>query len=292
MKRRDEVLVGIFVTAAVIVAALGSLWLVRGGLAPGYALYSRFPWGAGVKQGQPVWLVGVTVGYIDDIDLDPSGSVVVKMRIEKAYDVPKGTTAALVANGLFGDQAVDLKPAGPNPDTFAPGDTIPIRPAQAGIALLTQRADTVSAALSVLMGTARAQLVDSGGLAEVRRALVSMNRLVAQLATVANVQSAELQATIATARNRIAAVDSAQVDTAVRSMRTASENLSRITARLDTTANRVNALLAKSDSAGTVGRLLRDPALYDSLRTLLGGVHTLLDDLKKNPRKYINLRIF
>ena len=32
MKRRDEVLVGIFITVAAAVALLGTLWLVRGGL--------------------------------------------------------------------------------------------------------------------------------------------------------------------------------------------------------------------------------------------------------------------
>jgi hypothetical protein len=32
MKRRDEVLVGIFLTVAAAIALLGTLWLVRGGL--------------------------------------------------------------------------------------------------------------------------------------------------------------------------------------------------------------------------------------------------------------------
>ena len=62
MKKRDEVLVGLVITVAVIVVVLGSLWLARGGLSKGYPLYVKFPWGAGLKQGQPVLLVGVNVG--------------------------------------------------------------------------------------------------------------------------------------------------------------------------------------------------------------------------------------
>ena len=62
MKRRDEVLVGIFTTAAIAVIIVGALWLARGGLTSGYPLYSRFPWGSGLKQGQRVWLAGVTAG--------------------------------------------------------------------------------------------------------------------------------------------------------------------------------------------------------------------------------------
>ena len=62
MKRRDEFLVGAFTTLAVLLLAVGTLWLVRGGLAPGYRLFARFPWGQGLKPGQPVWLVGITAG--------------------------------------------------------------------------------------------------------------------------------------------------------------------------------------------------------------------------------------
>jgi phospholipid/cholesterol/gamma-HCH transport system substrate-binding protein len=54
MKRRDEVLVGIVVTIALVMGFVGALWLARGGLAPGYPMYAKFPWGAGLRQGQPV----------------------------------------------------------------------------------------------------------------------------------------------------------------------------------------------------------------------------------------------
>ena len=103
MKRRDEVLVGLIVTVAIIVTVLGSLWLARGGLSKGYPLYAKFPWGAGLKQGQPVWLVGVTVGYLDEVELHQDGTLVTTLRIQKSYQVPVTSTAAVVPNGIFGD---------------------------------------------------------------------------------------------------------------------------------------------------------------------------------------------
>ena len=69
MKRRDEVLVGIFLTVAVAIALLGTLWLVRGGLSSGYPLYARFAWGQNLKPGQPVLLAGVNVGAVADVTL-------------------------------------------------------------------------------------------------------------------------------------------------------------------------------------------------------------------------------
>jgi phospholipid/cholesterol/gamma-HCH transport system substrate-binding protein len=293
MKRRDEVLVGIFTTVAVLVAAVGTLWLVRGGLSPGYPLYSRFSWGAGVKEGQPVWLNGVTVGFVDKVELDPTGTVVVAMRIAKKYKVPQGTTAALVANGFFGDQAVGLQVSVPNPKAFQPRDTVPVRAAGVGIQALTQRADTISAGITSILVAARSQLVDSGGIANLRRTVASLNSLTNQLASIANVQSRELQSTLATTRNRIAAIDSLQVDSTVRSMRQAAGNLSTFTGQLQKSTDRMNALLALADSGnGSLAKLLRDPAAHDSVLAILGSMHSLIEDLKKNPRKYINLRIF
>ncbi|MEO7964659.1 MAG: MlaD family protein [Gemmatimonadaceae bacterium] len=293
MKRRDEVLVGIFTTAAVSVAVLGALWLARGGLDAGYPLYSRFPWGAGLKQGQPVWLVGVTVGFVDKVALDPRGTLVATYRIQDQYKVPKGTTATVVANGFFGDVAIALTPAAPNAQSFAEGDTVPVGPTATGIAQLTARADTITSGFNAILGSARAQLVDSGGIREIRQTLAASNRLVAQLGQIAALQSRELQSTLGMVRSRAAAIDSSQVDSTVRALRAASQNMAIVTNELKTTSNRLNAVLAKVDSGnGTVGKLLSDPGLYNDLRSVIARVDSLTADLKKNPKKYVNLSIF
>ena len=42
----------------------------------------------------------------------------------------------------------------------------------------------------------------------------------------------------------------------------------------------------------TVGKLLKDTLLYRDLRGLVTQADSVLADLKANPKKYINLRIF
>jgi phospholipid/cholesterol/gamma-HCH transport system substrate-binding protein len=73
MKRGNEVSVGILITVAIVVLVAGTLYLVRGGLSAGYPLYTRFPWGQNLKQGQPVLLAGVTVGYVGDVQQQRAG---------------------------------------------------------------------------------------------------------------------------------------------------------------------------------------------------------------------------
>jgi phospholipid/cholesterol/gamma-HCH transport system substrate-binding protein len=293
MKRRDEVLVGVFATAALAVIIVGALWLARGGLAAGYPLYSRFPWGAGLKQGQPVWLAGVTAGFVDKVELDPRGSVVVTYRLREEYQVPKGTKATVVPNGFFGDMAIALTPDGATTESYSPGDTVPLGLPAAGLATLTARADTITQGVNAILGSARQEMVDSGGMRDVRETLHAANALVAQLARIAALQSSELQSTIATVRSRAAAIDSMQVDSTVRSLRAASANMATVTGELKSTTDRLNAVLAKVESGeGTAAKLLNDPGLYNDLRKVLTRVDSLTADFKKNPKRYINLEIF
>ena len=98
MKRRNEVLVGILITAAVVIGVVGTVWLVRGGLRSGYSLYSVFGWDAAeLKVGQPVRLAGVQVGFIKDVALRDNGTLVVSMDIEKGRRVPRNARAVAEA---------------------------------------------------------------------------------------------------------------------------------------------------------------------------------------------------
>ena len=90
MKRRDEVSVGIVITVAVVVLLLGTLWLVRGGLKNGYPLHTRFAWGQNLKQGQPVLLAGVSVGYVGDVTLRRDGYLESCFAVYDQYQIPEG----------------------------------------------------------------------------------------------------------------------------------------------------------------------------------------------------------
>jgi phospholipid/cholesterol/gamma-HCH transport system substrate-binding protein len=293
MRRRDEVLVGLFTTVAIIVLALASIWLVRGGLNRGYLLHSRFAWGSGIKQGAPVWLVGVTVGAVDKVDLDPTGTLVITYRINREYSVPLGTTATIVPNGFFGDMAIALTPERPNLAAHEPGDTIPVGSQSAGLQAILQRVDTLSTQVSVLVGTLKTQFVDSGGIREMRRTAFAMNRLLETFNSVANVQSREIQSTLVALRSRINAVDSARLDSAVRTMQASANNLNAFTGELQTASTRFNSILTKVERGdGSLAKLMNDPGLYDDLRRIATRVDSMMLDLMANPRKYLKFSVF
>lgn len=293
MKRRDETTVGILVFAAVVILVLGTLWLLRGGLSSGYPLYARFQWGQSLKQGQPVLLAGVNIGYVSDVELNRDGFLDVDIRINDQYKVPRTALAEVIPVGIFGDAAVAFKAAAPSPESFRAGDTVPTRAASSGLDALTARADSITASVHRITRTLEAELIQTGGLREIRQALASTNRFVAQMNAIAAEQNRNLTATMESVRRAAGAVDSTQIAATMQTFRETAANTDSLMQRLSSNTTQLQAILARIERGeGTAGKFLTDSMLYRDARNLLTRVDSLVADFQRNPRKYINLRIF
>lgn len=280
-------------TVAAAVGIVGTIWLTRGGLSSGYPLYTRFAWGQNLKQGQPVQLAGVSVGYVDAVKLRDDGFLDVVLRVQDEYRIPRNSRAAVVPVGIFGDVAVALQPKSPSPIHYQPGDTVPAGQSPPGIAEILARVDTIGRRVSTITAALEDQLVGGGALRDVRQTIDAAQQLTLQLNRVAAEQSQNLTATMASLRRTASAVDPAIVDSTLRNFRAASANLNAMSAELGTAVGRLDSLLAGLEAGqGTAGKLLSDTLLYADLRRVVQHVDSLMADIKRNPRKYINLRIF
>src|ERR671932_1647177 len=200
MRRRDEVFVGMLLTVAAAVTVVGTIWLTRGGLSKGYPLYTRFACGQNLKQGQPVQLAGVSVGYVDDVQLRDEGFLDVTRRIENKYKPPRNSPAAVVPVGIFGDVAVGLTPKAPSRIAYQAGDTVPAGPSPPGMTEILARVDTITRRVSTITAALEDQLVAGGTFRDVRQTIDAAQQLTLQLNRVATEQSENLTATMASFR--------------------------------------------------------------------------------------------
>ena len=298
MNRRNEVAVGMLVTVAVIVLILGTLWLVRGGLKSGYPLYTRFAWGQNLKQGQPVLLAGVSVGYVGDVNLRRDGYLDVMLRIDDQYTIPKGSTATVKAVGIFGDVAVGLTPPIPVPTaSYSPGDTLPPGPPSADVTQIMNRIDSIGQSVSVLTHALQQQVIEAGTLKDIHRTIASAAAVSAQLQAVIAEQNRNFSETLQSFRDAAghlsSVADSAKIEATLENIRATSENGARLVANLDSTNAQIRVLLTQVERGnGTLGKLMTDSLLYTDTRRLLQRVDSLVADFKANPKKYINVRIF
>ena len=295
MRRRNEVLVGLLVTVALTVMIGGTIWLTRGGLQSGYPLYTRFEWGQNLKKGQPVLLAGISVGYVNKVDLKP-GYLDVELRVDDDVKIPSQSLATVKPVGIFGDVAVAITPPKPLPATsYAPGDFVRAGPATADIAEIYDRVDSIGLSIQRLTHAMETDLVTTGGLKDLRRAVALTVSFQQELQQIAAAQDKNLSATGAEFRNaahRLSTMlDSATVDSTVRNTRAAMANLSHLTAEVDSTNRQLRGILNDLNAGkGSLGMALKDTTLYINTRNLLARIDSLVNDFQKNPKKYINVQ--
>jgi phospholipid/cholesterol/gamma-HCH transport system substrate-binding protein len=281
-------------------------------------MYARFEWGNNLKVGQQVLLAGVQVGFVDKVELNPAGFLDVTLSIDKGRQIPAKSTAVVQNEGFFGDKSVAIHPCGEvpvptdqetpaisgtaasdgvpycHPTSFlASGDTIPTGKPAPSIDMILSRVDSMSGALEDVVQTVRISMVQKGGIDDLRKTIASTNELAQQLTRVAAEQSKGLSLTLASLRRTANALDSASLDSTVQNMQATTENLAALTNSLKSTSGRLDNVIGKIETGdGTMGRLLNDPGVYNELRQSLARLDSLIADVKANPKRYINVKVF
>jgi phospholipid/cholesterol/gamma-HCH transport system substrate-binding protein len=70
-------------------------------------------------------------------------------------------------------------------------------------------------------------------------------------------------------------------------------NLQRATARLDTTTQTLANMFANlSAGEGNAGKFMKDEELYERTNALIMSLDELVRDVKANPKRYINVKVF
>lgn len=122
-----ELTAGIFLLLAIAALIFLALQATDRGVAggEGYRVTAAFSNVGGLKPRAKVSMGGVTVGMVEEIELDPETfEARVTMKISERFDnLPEDTSASILTSGILGDQYVGLE-AGGSPEPLRDGDQI------------------------------------------------------------------------------------------------------------------------------------------------------------------------
>ena len=274
MKR--EVKIGIFGVTMIIAAWAGIRFL------KGFDIFSRnsvyyaaYDQINGVQAASPIMMKGVKIGTVTGISFDPqrSDNVVLQFTIKRQYHIPTDSEAKIYSNGLMGGKAIEIN-YGTARTYLQKGDTLRSVRERDLMDVAGSELDFFKQKVSQVTG-------------DLSRTLTNLNHLMERNLKAAVDDLTEFSAMLG--RN------TPRVDSIV-------GNLNRITGeladagfarRLTDAVDEVNGLLAKVEAGeGTVGKLMNDPALYDSLTEASANLASLLANLEQYPGRYVHFSLF
>lgn len=250
---------------------------------------------AGLQISAPVSVNGFKVGQVSNVryEYDNPGHVLVEMSLDKELKVPQGSKAVIEAD-ILGTATVRLDMAA-NTNYHNVGDKL------------------IGETASGMMDKVSADLMPSVGriLPTVDTLLTNVNTLVADPALAVSVArldqiTASLASTLNSLNRSVAELPAVMrnVQGITENLDSMSGNLNRLTASLDNagieaTMQNVQAVSlqlkelteALNSDQSSVGQLLHDPQLYNNLNNAAASLDSLLIDVKKNPKRYISIKL-
>ncbi len=248
---------------------------------------------AGLTQATPVTINGFQVGLVSSMELDPENPnrIITYLNMDKGLKIPKGSKMYLDVS-MLGTASILMETNPYTTEYISNSDTI-IGTRKKGMLdaadkMVPQIQGLLPKIDSILTGINT--LVNSPALSQ---SLSDVNQMTADLAK----STKQLNIMMASINKDIPVVTG--------NLSTMSNDLTGLTKQfkqmdiastyktVDSTMKNIQQLSTKiSSKDSSLGLLLNDRNLYDSINSTLNNASLLLKDVRENPSRYINVKVF
>ncbi len=272
--------------------------------------YARYKNVGGLTATTIVTLNGLKVGYVREIYFaeDLSGDLIVKIAIHNDFPLPKGTAAEIASSDLLGSKVVKLN-LGKSDMLLHANDTMAtkmeadimqqvneqIAPLKAKAERMIENLDSIVTAVSKILSSDSQHNI-SESIRQINLTMTNLEKISGNLNDVVIDQKKNLASTI-TNLSEVSGnlkTNSGKLGHIMDNFSSFSDSLSKL--ELNNTLNHMHGsisnlqtIISKIDTTnGTLGLLVNDPRLYQSLNSTSESLNRLLVDFRLNPKKYIH----
>ena len=289
--------VGITVLAALVIVIAGVTWLKELSLSRRtHAWVVRFPQSGGLAASDEVRVNGIRMGSVKSMDL-VGDHVVITLALASEVRLTTSSRVAISNVGLMGEKvvAVTLHDGG---RPFGARDTIDGEFEQGVPEVMAALGQSVDAMASITRQLKRlAETLEKEG--NFSRTVRNFNQTSEELRLAVVENRALLRRTLedlsvaARTTRGITTDKDAEVRHTIDQLSEAAERMNRLSGRLDSLRATLQSVAGRVDRGqGTLGRLVNDDSLYVQVRATTTSLQSLIEDIRKNPRRYVKLSIF
>ena len=301
---KKEIKIGIFAVVVLLASWAGIRFL------SGLDVFSRtrtyyvdYTEVSGIAQASPVMILGVKVGSVTAIKLDPTKAEGVELTLEvsRDYNLPIDSKAKLFSDGLMGGKAIAIE-YGTSAEFLKNGDHLTAAYDKGLMDMAGAELEGLTKKIGEALTSLTATLDNVNGMLDENRKSFGgvMKNIDSMTDTMDDVLTGKKQDLVAIVENLSAFADalgrnSAQIDSMVNNVATVTDQFAaaNVAESLQQTLAKLNETLDKLNSGeGTMGKLMNDEALYANLTAASANLSTLLADLQAYPKRYVHFSLF
>ena len=296
MKIRREFKVGVFAVIVIGISWWGIKWLGGQNLLKTsniyYAYYDAVP---GLMESSRVNMRGVEVGNVRDIELC-ADRVKVEIAIEKQYAdmIPVNSIAELGSAGLMGGMEISIV-QGDAAERMADGGVFEGRMKPDMLGTLAEQGGELIDGLNRTVDGVNT-LIESNS-ERITLLVANLESMTSTIDAIMRTSAEDVEGAISNLNSftMTLAENSDRIESMLANVDTFTEDLAEadFVNQLNTTISTLNGVLSAVEGGeGSVGKLLTDEQLYNSLSSAGENQSLLLEDLKAHPMRYVHFSLF
>ena len=301
MKVSREVKTGILAIGAILLFVFGYSFLKGTNLfQDSRVFFVKYKNVEGLATSAPVTINGLNVGKVNDIKFaDGNGGLVVKFTVDNAFVFSKTSKVRIYSDGLIGGKSLGIFLEYDPKNIAKSGDTL-------SGAIDGGMLDAVTKALGPLENRLTSTLIsvdsmllsvndilDKDTRLHLKQAIQNLNGTMSSL----NGASGKLNTLLANNAGKMdrtfTNLDEMSLNFSKFSDSLAQIQTGKLVADLQDVIGRFDAIVTGLDNGeGSVGKLLKDEKLYENLEGASKELEKLLEDVRLNPKRYVQVSVF
>jgi phospholipid/cholesterol/gamma-HCH transport system substrate-binding protein len=283
---RMELKVGTAIVIALVGLVVGLIWV------KGYQIGEEkyrfdvlFDNVGGLDPGDPVAISGVDRGDVETVRLSPRG-VVVTLALTAGTTIPDDSEIRVESIGLMGEKFISIYP-GRSGRAVRPGETIQGKFTM-GLPEAVASLGDVLEKISAIAEEIQESILDEELTNSIRNTVTEAEATFKELkvtATSLSSSTSEIGKMLEGRGERMSgALDN--FETAAAKLDVVADDLSKLSASLRSLMDKIE------QGEGSLGKLVNEPELYDQLKQTAENVDKLVTDIRRNPKRYLEIDIF
>ena len=300
MKLTREIKTAILVITSILLFIWGYSYLKGKDLLNSYTtLYVEYANVEGLAPSAPVTINGLNIGLVKTISIKENGTLLVELQIKTDFPISKSSKAIIYDASLIGGKQIAIHLDLKDKNIVESGDYLKGEFETGLVDSLGNKVDPVMKKLEKLM-TSADQLItsfnavlDAKGQADLKKTLSELSATMEQFHKVAANANVMLEENKGQLKGTISNINKVSGNFATISDSLNKADLGKTVRNLNSSLVKVDGLLKDMESGkGTMGKLMKDEALYKNLTETSKELELLLEDLRLNPTRYINVSVF